>query len=158
MPPVIPNRHAQLGQMLASGPNGVRALASQQDIAICDTNGLVTYRQGQLQQWPPASDSPSNFAAGYGWEILSNGLGSLPVQRGGMLTWTRNSLTADQVVQVFGTVYMDASGLIRKIEGLVTSAGTELYRGSPVFDTSGNLVGYLSVFNTSGSFVELFDF
>ena len=96
--------------MLAAGPNGVRALASQQDIAICDPDGLVTYRQGQLHQWPPASESPPGFTVGYGWEIPTNGLGSAPSQRGGQITYRYGTILQDAATT--GTTAIYAAGWV----------------------------------------------
>ena len=127
MPPVVPNRHAQLGQMLAAGPNGVRALATQQDIAVCDPDGLVVYRQGQLHQWPPATWDPAQFTTGHGMEVL-NGLDGPPVQRSGQLTWQyavsltaaaavgATSITVDGWVNDGGGVYATVGGQTIQVE------------------------------------------
>ena len=93
MPPVVPNPRDRLGRMLARPANGVRALSSQQDIAICDPSGLVVYRQGQLHQWPPAAWNPVQYTTGYGWEIC-DGLGQQVVERGGEITWSYSTTLA----------------------------------------------------------------
>lgn len=124
MPPTIPARAGQMAKQMATPANQGRALASQQQIDIATDSGQVAFRTGQLQQYPPASGSPTNYTSGYGFEVLSAGLGSAPVLRAGVLSWTSPS---GGTVTVTGLFFFDTTGNLRVA---MTDAGWVLYTTS----------------------------
>ncbi|HLI61422.1 MAG TPA: hypothetical protein VKV21_17325, partial [Solirubrobacteraceae bacterium] len=84
---------------LASGLNTATALASQQQQQVTSHGGQVTLNTGVLGQYPPASDSPTNFTYGWGMELLSAGMGSAPVMRLGSVTWALTTATTTTLAQ-----------------------------------------------------------
>lgn len=150
MPPIIPPRAERFFQSLGGTANGLRGISTQQQIDIATSDGLVVFRTGQLQQYPPAITSPTNYTSGYGWEILRYGSApSIPVVRGGYLTWV-SSHGGTQAVE--GMAYLDGGGIARVIMGV---AG--LSAGWQVFDTSGNLLGNVPYFS-GGSYAGIINF
>ena len=147
MPPIIPPRAERYFQQTGRVASHVRGIQSQQDDCIATSDGQVTFRTGQLQQYP--SGSAPNYTTGYGWEILQAGLGTAPVQRGGELTWVS---PAGGTQTINGTAYFDSGGLLRVVLGQVGAS-----RGWIVFDTNGNQVGEIPYFS-GGAYAGVINF
>jgi hypothetical protein len=142
MPPTVLPRDQQILRHQAAVANTVRALVSQQQQDFATNDGQIAFRTGVLQQYP-SSGSPTNYTSGYGLEVLSDGLGTAPVARAGVISWTSPGGGTKTVV---GLAFFDNTGLLRV---LWSSAGAQ------VFDTSGNLIGYVPYFNANAFVGEI---
>lgn len=124
MPPTLAAGAQQFFAQVAANANGVRALAGQPDLVIADASGQSALRTGQLQKFPLTG---GNYTCGYGLCVLSEGSGSAPVFRAGIITWTS---PAGGTVTIMGLVALDSDGLVRAVWD---AAGLRTY------DTSGNV-------------------
>lgn len=140
MPPIIPPRREQAMQAFALGATGVRAMATQSQQNISTPTGQVAWASGILHQYPPAAGSPTNYTSGYGWEILENGSGSLPVIRGGVINWVSPAGT----VEIPGLVLFDSDGLVRNT---ITISGWSSFdsNGNPAAGTAALVAGSVSI-------------
>lgn len=150
MPRVILGRDARFFETVGGIAGSVRGTTTQQDINIATPTAQVAFRTGQLQQYPPAAGNPTNYTSGYGWEILSGGMGSAPIERGGVITWVSPNGGTQTIT---GRVYFGVSpsaanhGLVSVVFGEVQPAGTY---GAQVFDQNGSALGWLGYFKSLG--------
>lgn len=145
MPPTIPAGSHRLLKQIAGTMNQSQALATQQQNDWATSDGQVVMRTGVLFQYPA---SGSVYTSGVGMEILSDGSGSAPTLRLGIINWTNGASSGTILGAVlcnpdgtFQTLWDGSGGssflqLLSKLTAKVQWGTTTVFLGNAVVATT----------------------